>query len=108
MQTFIHETRHLPTVNIKRKTFWTFTKVVLIILFATVGVIIAMYIIKFKLKSYHSFCLRGTVGERETAVTVLKLPTKDVEEESVPHNSGGCSTTNKDQTFLGQTDAVMA
>ena len=65
-------------------------------------------IIKSKLKSYHSFCLKRTVGERETAVTVLQLPTKDVEEESVPHNSGGGSTTHKDQTFLGQTDAVMA
>ena len=108
MQTFIRETRHLPTVNIKRKTFWTFTNVVLIILFATIGVIIVMYIIKFKLKSYHSFCLKRTVGERETAITVLKLPTKDVEEESVPHNSGGGSTTYKDKTFLGQTDAVMA
>ena len=108
MQTFIHETRHLPSVNIKHKTFWTFTNVVLIILFVTIGVIMVMYIIKFKLKSYHSFCLKRTVGERETAVTVLKLPTKDVDEESVPHNSGGGSTTHKDQTFLGQTDAVMA
>lgn len=108
MQTFIHETRHLPTVNIKHKTFWTFTNVFLIILFATIGVIIVMYIIKFKLKTYHSFCSKRTVDERETAVTVLKLPTKDVEEESVPHNSGGGSTTYKDQTFLGQTDAVMA
>ena len=108
MQTFIHGTRHLSTVNIKHKTFWTFTNVVLINLFATIGVIIAMYINKFKLKSYHSCCLKRTVGERETAVIVLKLPTKNFEEEYVSHNSGGGSTAYKDQTFLGQTDAVMA
>ena len=46
------------------------------------------------------------------AVTASKLPTHDVEidakEESVPLNSGGGSTTRKDQTFLGQTDAMMA
>ena len=63
-------------------------------------------------KSSHSFCLRGTVGEHETAVTVLKLPTQDVRsndiEESAPLNSKSGSSTNKDQSFLGQTDAVLA
>ena len=52
MKIFIYETRHLPTVNIKRKTFCTFTNVVLIILFAVMYImIIVIYIIKFKLKS---------------------------------------------------------
>lgn len=108
MQNFIHGIHHLRTVNVEHKTFWTFTNVALIILFATIGVIIVMYIIKLKLKSYHSFCLKRTVDEHETAVTVLKLPTQDAKEESVPLNSGGGSTTYKDQTFLGQTDAVLA
>ncbi|MCG8035340.1 MAG: hypothetical protein JAY75_05540 [Candidatus Thiodiazotropha taylori] len=107
-ETFIHEVGHLSTVKTVHKTFWTFTNVVLILFFVTIGIIIVMYIIKLRLKTYHSFCLKRTVDEHETAVTVLKLPTKDVEEESVPHSSGGGSTTRKDQTFLGQTDAVLA
>ena len=42
----------------------------------------------------------------------MKLPTQDVKsndiEESAPLNSKSGSSTNKDQSFLGQTDAVLA
>ena len=108
MQSLIHGIRQLRKVDVAHTTFWTFTNVALIILFTVIGVVLFRYIIKLKIKSSHSFCLKRRVDEHETTVTVLKLPTKDVKEESVPLNSGGGSTTRKDQTFLGQTDAVLA
>ena len=61
--------------------------------------------------SSHSFCLRRNVNEHETELTVMKLPTKDVEsmckdpEESVLLDSKSTSATFKDQPFLGQTRA---
>lgn len=108
MPMFIHGIHHARKVNTQHKTSWTFANIALIVLFAIICVIIGMYMIKVYCKSSHSFCSKRTVGEHETAVTVLKLPTKDGEEESVPLNSGSGSTTRKDQTFLGQTDAMMA
>ena len=99
-------------INKEQTSFWTFGNIALIILFTVICVIIGIYMIKRYNKSSHSFCLKGTVGEHETAVTVLKLPTQDVRsndiEESAPLNSKSGSSTNKDQSFLGQTDAVLA
>lgn len=107
MPMFIHGISHVPKVNQEKKTFWSFANTALIFLFTILLVVIAMYIVRNYCKSSHSFCLKRTVNEHETAVTVLKLPTTDVE-ESVPLKSVGGSTTQKDQTFLGQTDAMMA
>ena len=99
-------------INKEQTSFWTFGNIALIFLFTVICVIIGIYMIKRSNKSSHSFCLKRTVGEHETAVTVLKLPTQDVRsndiEESAPLNSKSGSSTNKDQSFLGQTDAVLA
>lgn len=116
MQTFIHGIRHLGKVKTETKSFWTFINVAIIILFILMGSIILFYILRFKCKSSHSLCLRRSVDEHETSVTVLKLPTdNDVKcqtavdiEQSVPLNSESGSITSKDQKFLRQTDALLA
>ena len=93
-------------INKEQTSFWTFGNIALIVLFTVICVIIGIYMIKRYNKSSHSFCLKGTVGEHDTAVTVLKLPTQDVRsndiEESAPLNSKSGSSTNKDQSFLGR------
>lgn len=109
---FIHGIRHVHKISTQNKSFWTFANVALIVVCIIISMVIFMFIRKRFIKASHSFCLKGTVYEHEMAVTASKLPTHDVEidakEESVPLNSGGGSTTRKDQTFLGQTDAMMA
>ena len=99
-------------INKEQTSFWTFGNIALIVLFTVICVIIGIYMIKRYNKSGHSFCLKRTVCEHEIAVTVLKLPTQNVRsndiEESAPLNSESGSSTNKDQSFLGQTDAVLA
>ena len=112
MPMFMHGIRHMHKINKEQTSFWTFGNIALIVLFTVICVIIGIYMIKRYNKSSHSFCLKRTVGEHETAVTVLKLPTQDVRsndiEESAPLHSESGSSTNKDQSFLGQTDAVLA
>ena len=91
MPMFMHGIRHMHKINKEQTSFWTFGNIALIVLFTVICVIIGIYMIKRYNKSSHSFCLKRTVGEHETAVTVLKLPTQDVRsndiEESVPLNS---------------------
>ena len=57
MQSFIHGIRQLPMVDLAQTTFWTFTNVALLVLFAIIGVVLFRYIIMFKIKSSHPFCL---------------------------------------------------
>ena len=112
MPMFMHGIRHMHKINKAQTSFWTFANIALIVLFTVICVIIGIYTIKRYNKSSHSFCLKRTVGGHETAVTVLNLPTQDVRsndmEESAPLNSKSGSSTNKAQSFLGQTDAVLA
>ena len=116
-QTFMHEIQHLRKVNTHKASFWTFANVTIVVLVLVIVVTIVWFKFKSKCQSSHSFCLRGTVNEHETGITVLKLPTNDVVEskttgeekrKSVTLDSGSVSATFKDQNFLGQTDASMA
>lgn len=114
LQTFVHEVTRLRKVNSETKSFWKFTNIAIILLFVMSGCAIVLFILKSKYRSSHSFCLRRKVNEHETELTVLKLPTNDVESttkgqrKSVTLLSDGANDTFKDQNFLGQTDACMA
>ena len=108
-QTFMHEIQHLRKVNTHKASYWTFANVTIIVLVLRIVVTIVWFQFKSKCQSSHSFCLRGTVNEYETGITVLKLPTNDVVEskttgeeklKSVTLDSGSASATFKDQISL--------